>query len=89
MTRFDVRSLDAGAHGLRVVGNLPYNVSTPLLFALLAQSEAIDDMHFMLQREVVDRIVAEPGTRRYGRLSVMSAARTRAERAQRAAALER
>ena len=70
-TRFDVRTLDAGAHGLRVVGNLPYNVSTPLLFALLAQAEAIDDMHFMLQREVVDRLVAEPGTRRYGRLSVM------------------
>lgn len=70
-TRFDVRSLEAGAHGLRIVGNLPYHVSTPLLFALLARAEAIDDMHFMLQREVVDRIVAGPGTRRYGRLSVM------------------
>ena len=79
-TRFDVRSLDAGPHGLRVVGNLPYNVSTPLLFALLAQADAIDDMHFMLQREVVERIVAGPGSRRYGRLSVMVQLDARAEK---------
>lgn len=68
--RFDFRGLP-GASPLRVVGNLPYNISTPLLFHLLAQRECIRDMHFMLQREVVDRIVAAPGSRAYGRLSVM------------------
>ncbi|KPK37489.1 MAG: rRNA methyltransferase [Gammaproteobacteria bacterium SG8_47] len=56
---------------LRVVGNLPYNISTPLLFHLLAQLPCIEDMHFMLQKEVVDRLAAEPGTKDYGRLSVM------------------
>lgn len=56
---------------LRVVGNLPYNISTPLLFRLLEQRDAITDMHFMLQKEVVDRIAAEPGSKAYGRLSVM------------------
>ena len=56
---------------LRVVGNLPYNISTPLLFRLTEQREHIRDALFMLQREVVDRIVAGPGTRTYGRLSVM------------------
>ncbi len=56
---------------LRIVGNLPYNISTPLLFHLLDWREQIADMHFMLQKEVVDRIVARPGTRSYGRLSVM------------------
>jgi 16S rRNA (adenine1518-N6/adenine1519-N6)-dimethyltransferase len=56
---------------LRVVGNLPYNISTPLLFHLLAQSHCIADMHFMLQREVVDRLSAAPGGSQYGRLSVM------------------
>jgi len=70
-TRFDVATLGAGPHAVRVVGNLPYNVSTPLLFALLAQAPLIDDMHFMLQREVVDRMVAGPGGRQYGRLGVM------------------
>ena len=55
---------------LRVVGNLPYNISTPLLFRLLAQSQHVRDMHFMLQREVVRRMCAEPGTKAYGRLSV-------------------
>ncbi|WP_019590631.1 16S rRNA (adenine(1518)-N(6)/adenine(1519)-N(6))-dimethyltransferase RsmA [Thioalkalivibrio sp. ALE20] len=64
--------------GWRVVGNLPYNISTPLLFHLLAQSEHIRDMHFLLQREVVERITAVPGSKRYGRLSVMVAARARA-----------
>lgn len=57
--------------GLRVVGNLPYNISTPLLFHLADQAEAIRDMTFMLQREVVDRMVADPDTDAYGRLSVM------------------
>ena len=58
---------------LRVVGNLPYNVSTPLLFRLLAAAGHVRDMHFMLQREVVERIVAVPGNRQYGRLGVMLA----------------
>lgn len=56
---------------LRVVGNLPYNISSPLMFHLLKFSEHIKDMHFMLQKEVVDRITAEPGIKAYGRLSVM------------------
>jgi 16S rRNA (adenine1518-N6/adenine1519-N6)-dimethyltransferase len=59
---------------LRIVGNLPYNISTPLLFRLLAQRAAVSDMYFMLQKEVVDRMVADPGTRDYGRLTVMLAA---------------
>jgi 16S rRNA (adenine1518-N6/adenine1519-N6)-dimethyltransferase len=59
---------------LRVVGNLPYNISTPLLFRLLAQSAAISDMFFMLQKEVVDRMGAQPGSKDYGRLTVMLAA---------------
>ncbi len=56
---------------LRIVGNLPYNISTPLLFHLLIYSDVIQDMHFMLQKEVVDRITAEVGTKQYGRLSVI------------------
>lgn len=56
---------------LRVIGNLPYNISTPLLFHLLSQAPAIADMHFMLQKEVVDRICAAPGSKTYGRLSIM------------------
>ena len=56
---------------LRLVGNLPYNISTPLLFHLLAVREQIQDMHFMLQREVVDRLGATAGEKSYGRLSVM------------------
>jgi 16S rRNA (adenine1518-N6/adenine1519-N6)-dimethyltransferase len=56
---------------LRVVGNLPYNISTPLLFHLLSYEGLIRDMHFMLQKEVVDRMAAEPGCKDYGRLSIM------------------
>ncbi len=56
---------------LRVVGNLPYNISTPILFHLLDQVDAIEDQHFMLQKEVIDRMVAAPATSDYGRLSVM------------------
>ena len=56
---------------LRVAGNLPYNISTPLVFRLLAALDRITDMHLMLQREVVDRMASPPGTREYGRLSVM------------------
>ena len=78
---FDWRAL-ARARGrpLRLIGNLPYNISTPLLFRLLEAADAIVDMHFMLQREVVDRIVAAPGSRNYGRLSVMLAPRVAATR---------
>ncbi len=56
---------------LRLTGNLPYNISTPLIFHLLETPHAIRDMHFMLQREVVERLTAEPGTRDWSRLSVM------------------
>lgn len=72
----------AGARGgrLRIIGNLPYNISTPLLFHLLRSAEAIADMHFMLQKEVVERIVARPGSREYGRLTVMLAPRVTATR---------
>jgi len=63
--------------GLRIVGNLPYNISTPLLFHLIAAANHVRDQHFMLQREVIDRMVAKPGSRDYGRLSVMLQARYR------------
>jgi 16S rRNA (adenine1518-N6/adenine1519-N6)-dimethyltransferase len=56
---------------LRIVGNLPYNISTPLLFHLLEHMENIVDMHFMLQKEVVDRMAATPGSKAYGRLGIM------------------
>ncbi|MGB5097554.1 MAG: 16S rRNA (adenine(1518)-N(6)/adenine(1519)-N(6))-dimethyltransferase RsmA [Porticoccaceae bacterium] len=67
----DYRAFVQDDQPLRLVGNLPYNVSTPLLFHLLAQREIIHDMHFMLQKEVVDRLAAPPGSKTYGRLSVM------------------
>ena len=68
----DYRAL-AGERGgpLRLVGNLPYNISTPLLFRFLEQSDCLVDLHLMLQREVVERLVAAPGGKTYGRLSVM------------------
>ncbi|MFG6447562.1 16S rRNA (adenine(1518)-N(6)/adenine(1519)-N(6))-dimethyltransferase RsmA [Roseateles sp. BYS180W] len=56
---------------LRVVGNLPYNISSPILFHLLGCADQVQDQHFMLQKEVVDRMAAEPSTKDYGRLSVM------------------
>ena len=65
---------------LRLIGNLPYNISTPLLFHLLGAAEHVADMHFMLQKEVVDRIVAAPGSRQYGRLGVMLAPRVQAQK---------
>jgi len=68
--KFDFTTLARGAK-LRVVGNLPYNISTPLLFHLLAQTDAVQDMHVMLQKEVVARMAASPGGGDYGRLSVM------------------
>jgi 16S rRNA (adenine1518-N6/adenine1519-N6)-dimethyltransferase len=69
----DALSFDFGSLGdrLRVVGNLPYNISTPLLFHLARQVGRIRDCHFMLQLEVVERMTAHPGSRIYGRLSVM------------------
>ena len=64
---------------LRVIGNLPYNISTPLLFHLLEYTDQIKDMHFMLQKEVVNRLSASPGTKAYGRLSVMTQAQCAVE----------
>jgi len=61
----------AGEGRVRVVGNLPYNISTPILFHVLEHAGSIADMHFMLQKEVVDRMGAPPGSKTYGRLSVM------------------
>ena len=62
----------AGDEGpLRLVGNLPYNISSPILFHALDHADAVRDMHFMLQKEVVDRMASEPGSKVYGRLSVM------------------
>ncbi len=61
----------AGDRKLRLVGNLPYYVSSPILFHCLQHTRAIEDMHFMLQKEVVDRMAAMPGSKTYGRLSVM------------------
>jgi 16S rRNA (adenine1518-N6/adenine1519-N6)-dimethyltransferase len=69
--RFDLGALGAGPGGLRLIGNLPYNISTPLLFRFLEQSDWLYDLHLMLQREVGERIVAAPGGKDYGRLSVM------------------
>lgn len=72
--KFDFRALyEAGEESkLRVVGNLPYNISTPLLFKLLKNRDIIQDMHFMLQKEVVVRLNASAGDKNYGRLSVMT-----------------
>jgi 16S rRNA (adenine1518-N6/adenine1519-N6)-dimethyltransferase len=67
---FDFGALK-GAGPLKIVGNLPYNISSPLLFHLVAFAPQVHDMHFMLQKEVVDRMVAEPGGKEFGRLSVM------------------
>ncbi len=75
----DVLSVDFGKLGagqdvlgpLRLVGNLPYNISSPILFHVLEHADVVRDMHFMLQKEVVDRMASEPGSKVYGRLSVM------------------
>lgn len=71
---FDFASIASGPDSLRVTGNLPYNISTPLLFHLLSFRSVIRDMHLMLQKEVVDRMTASPGTKSYGRLTVMLSA---------------
>jgi len=76
---FDFARLRGAGPRLRVAGNLPYNISTPLLFHLLTQAEHLDDLHFMLQREVVERMAAGPGEDAYGRLSVMLQYRCRIE----------
>ena len=67
---FDFNAIAPGSK-LRIIGNLPYNISTPLLFHLMSFISRVKDQHFMLQKEVVERMVAEPGTKSYGRLSVM------------------
>jgi 16S rRNA (adenine1518-N6/adenine1519-N6)-dimethyltransferase len=68
---FTALARERGSSKLRVVGNLPYNISSPILFHLLQHVGCIADQHFMLQKEVVDRMVAAPATSDYGRLSVM------------------
>jgi 16S rRNA (adenine1518-N6/adenine1519-N6)-dimethyltransferase len=70
--KFDFASLSTDAELLRIVGNLPYNISTPLIFHLLSYTNLIADMHFMLQKEVVLRLAAGAGTNNYGRLSIMA-----------------
>lgn len=70
--QFDFAALPVAAgKKLRIVGNLPYNISSPLLFHLAEFTDLVEDQHFMLQKEVVERMVAEPGSKTYGRLSVM------------------
>ena len=76
---FDFRALRGDGPALRLVGNLPYNISTPLLFHFIAQLDAIASMHFMLQKEVVARMAAAPGGKDYGRLTVMLAPWVRVE----------
>jgi 16S rRNA (adenine1518-N6/adenine1519-N6)-dimethyltransferase len=68
---FTTLARQAGAARLRIAGNLPYYISSPILFHCIEHAAAITDMHFMLQKEVVDRMAAEPGSKVYGRLSVM------------------
>jgi 16S rRNA (adenine1518-N6/adenine1519-N6)-dimethyltransferase len=74
--RFDFSSLGPS---LRIAGNLPYNISTPLLFRMIEYDRCIRDLHFMLQKEVVDRLTASPGTKAYGRLTIMLGCRMHAE----------
>ncbi len=70
--KFDFEQLAGDGRPLRVVGNLPYNISTPLIFKLLETAGIIQDMHFMLQLEVVQRLAAEPGSKHWGRLGIMA-----------------
>jgi len=77
---FNFCELRKGGAKFRVVGNLPYNISTPLLFHLLGQLSCIEDMHFMLQKEVVDRLAAIPATKDFGKLSVMIQVKCRVEK---------
>jgi 16S rRNA (adenine1518-N6/adenine1519-N6)-dimethyltransferase len=75
----DFPALSGPGEQLRVVGNLPYNISTPLIFHLLDAAPHIRDMHFMLQREVVNRLAATPGNKAWGKLGVMAQFRCRVE----------
>jgi len=68
---FDFGGLEVPGRPLRIVGNLPYNISSPLLFHLMQYADRVRDQHFMLQKEVVERMVAEPGSKAFGRLSIM------------------
>ena len=77
--KFDFCALAGEQQKLRVLGNLPYNISTPLIFHLLDQAHCIHDMHFMLQKEVVDRLAASPGCADYGRLGIMVQSRCAVE----------
>ncbi len=77
--RVDLSEITDASLPLRVIGNLPYNISTPLIFHLLETTPQIKDMHFMLQKEVVDRIAAAPDGKNYGRLTVMVQFRCEAE----------
>ncbi len=70
--KFDFSSLQEDERPLRIVGNLPYNISTQLIFHLLQHCDCVRDMHFMLQKEVVDRLAAKPGHKLYGRLGIMA-----------------
>lgn len=70
--KFDFASLAEQGERLRVVGNLPYNISTPLIFKLLEDVAIIQDMHFMLQLELVERLAADPGSKSWGRLGIMA-----------------
>ncbi|MCX4028023.1 16S rRNA (adenine(1518)-N(6)/adenine(1519)-N(6))-dimethyltransferase RsmA [Endozoicomonas sp. SM1973] len=70
--KFDFKQLADPNQKIRVIGNLPYNISTPLLFHLFSFRELISDMHFMLQKEVVERLAAQPGEKAYGRLGIMA-----------------
>ncbi len=69
--KFDLKTISNKNQSIRLIGNLPYNISTPLLFHLLTFSSQIKDMHFMMQKEVIDRIVATTNSSSYGRLSIM------------------
>jgi len=77
---FDFSTLADRELKLRIIGNLPYNISTPLLFHLMSYASFIQDMMFMLQKEVVQRITADPGVKNYGRLSVMLQAQCQVEK---------
>lgn len=76
---FDYAALKRADRPLRIVGNLPYNISTPLIFHLLSFTDLIEDMHFMLQLEVVQRLTAEPDSRDWGRLAIMAQFRAQTE----------
>ena len=70
--KFDFNTILQPGQRLRIVGNLPYNISTPLIFHFLAHHKIVQDMHFMLQKEVVERLAAAPGCADYGRLGIMA-----------------